>query len=294
MHFDWLNREAAGFKSHAAVSIKTKQDLNQETWKVVIDPLPHSSKRVRVTAAEEQTTQRKMKAVVVFLLLFAAVYCHPVKRSASSSESADVQPVDTQALKVTAVADVSSEEDDDDADDDDDDNDSDESDENGGPTSSPPIIETTLINVINGRGDSIGYQSDYKKPIYYVDGNNIDKGPSSYKSYGSDKTKYDGVDLKVYKALQVHNVGLDQGVDASSGTDSDDMSQQEQKAASTSTASDAIHSQESDEDSQSSEEDTTAATTTDSISSESNESEETNTADQPALLKSENPEVIIA
>lgn len=54
MHFDWLNPEAAGFKSQAAVSIKTKQDLKQETWKVVVDPLPHSSKKVRFTAAEEQ------------------------------------------------------------------------------------------------------------------------------------------------------------------------------------------------------------------------------------------------
>lgn len=98
----------------------------------------------------------------------------------------------------------------------------------------------------------------------------------------------------VSQALQVHNVGLDQGVDASSGTDSDDASQQEQKAASSSSASDAVPSQESEEDSQSSEENTTAATATDSNSSESDESEETNTADQPALLKNENPEVLIA
>lgn len=90
-------------------------------------------------------------------------------------------------------------------DDDDDDSDSDESDENGEPTSSPPIIETTLIPVINGRGDSIGFQSDYKKPVYYVDGNNIEKGPSSHKSYGSDKTKYDGADLKVYKVNRKHS-----------------------------------------------------------------------------------------
>ncbi|KAF5897940.1 dentin sialophosphoprotein-like, partial [Clarias magur] len=142
-------------------------------------------------------TPRKMKAVIVFMLLFAVVYCHPVKRSASSSESADVQPVDTQDLKVAPVADVSSEEDDDA--DDDDDNDSDESDENGEPTSSPPTIETTVIPVIDGRGDSIGYQSDYKKPGYYMDGNNIEKGPSSYKSYGSDKNQHDGADLKLYK-----------------------------------------------------------------------------------------------
>ncbi|XP_058267660.1 osteopontin [Hemibagrus wyckioides] len=228
-----------------------------------------------------------MKAVIVFMLLFAAVYCHPVKRSASSSsESADVQPVDTQDLKVSAVADVSSEEDPDDDDDDEDESDSDESDENG-PTSSPPFFETTIIPIVDGRGDSMGYQSDYKKNVYYVDGNNIEKGPSSYKSYGSDKTQYDGEELKVYKALQVQNVGLDQGMDASSGTDSEDMSQQEQKAASTGSPS-----EESDEDSQSSEENTTEATTTESNSSES--SEETNASQQPALLKSGNPEVIIA
>lgn len=87
----------------------------------------------------------------------------------------------------------------DDSDDDDNDDDSDESDENGQATSSPPVIETTLIPIINGRGDSIGYHSDYKKNGYYVDGNNIEKGPSSYKSYGSDKAAYDGADLKVYK-----------------------------------------------------------------------------------------------
>ncbi|XP_046717141.1 osteopontin [Silurus meridionalis] len=234
-----------------------------------------------------------MKAVIVFVLLFAAVYCHPVKRSASSSESSEVQPVDTQVLKVTPVTDISSEEDDDD-DDDADDSDSDESDENGMTTVPPVFMETTLIPVINGRGDSIGYQSDYKKPIYDVDGNNIEKGPFSYKSYESDKTEYNDVDLKVYKALQVHNVGLDQGMDTSSGTDADDVSQQEQKAASTSSASDATPSVESDEDSQSSEEDTSVPTTTDSNSSESDESDESNTTDQTALIKSDNAEVVIA
>lgn len=92
----------------------------------------------------------------------------------------------------------------DDDDVDEDDSESDESDENGTTTSSP-IIETSLIPVINGRGDSIGYQSDYKKPVYFVDGNNIEKGPSSYKSYGSDKTDFDGVDLKVYKVKREHS-----------------------------------------------------------------------------------------
>lgn len=98
----------------------------------------------------------------------------------------------------------------------------------------------------------------------------------------------------VSQALQVHNTGLDQGVDASSGTDSEDTSQQEQKTASTSSASDASPGQESEEDSKSSEEDTTTATTPNSNSSESDESEETNAADQPAQIKSKNPEVIIA
>ncbi|KAI5614297.1 spp1 protein precursor [Silurus asotus] len=257
MHFDWPNPGTAGFKSHAAACRKTKpRDLE-------------SSERSTRTQKQEiynstgiqDTHQGKMKAVIVFVLLFAAVYCHPVKRSASSSESSEVQPVDTQALKVTPVTDISSE-------------------------------ETTLIPVIDGRGDSIGYQSDYNKPIYDVDGNNIEKGPSPYKSYESDKTEYN--DVKVYKALQVHNVGLDQGMDTSSGTDADDVSQQEPKAASTSSASDATPSVESDEDSQSSEEDTTAPTMTDSNSSESDESDEINTTDQTALIKSDNAEVVIA
>ncbi|TSM12584.1 hypothetical protein Baya_7985 [Bagarius yarrelli] len=237
MRFHWPNPMAAGFKRQAAVSIKKQQGLNQEAWKVVTDP----------TTTEEQ-----------------------VKRSASSSESADVQPVDTQALKVSAVPDVSSEE--------------------TGTTTSPPFFETTIIPFIDGRGDNMGYPSDYKKPVYYVDGNNIEKEPSFYKSYKSDKTEYDGVNVKVYKALQVQNVGLDQGMDASSG--SEDTIPQEPKSASTSNASDASPSQESNEDSQSSEEATTGATTPDSNSSES--SEETNGSNQPAALKSKNADITIA
>lgn len=93
----------------------------------------------------------------------------------------------------------------------------------------------------------------------------------------------------VSQGLHVHNAGKDQGVDASSGTDSDDMSQQEQKAAPTFSLS-----QESEEDSQKSKEDTDESTMTDSISSEGYKSKEANAADQPALLRSKNPEVIIA
>lgn len=89
--------------------------------------------------------------------------------------------------------------------------------------------------------------------------------------------------------------GLDQGVEVSSGTESDDISQLEQRSAiSASDASDgdSSASQESEENSQSSEEDTTAANTTANDSSESSESEEINVTDQPVVIKNSNPEVV--
>ncbi|XP_060764247.1 osteopontin [Neoarius graeffei] len=230
-----------------------------------------------------------MKAVIVFMLLFAAVYCHPVKRSTSSSESTEMQSVDGQS---DSVPDESSEEEDIDDDADDDDSDSDESDEITDPTAFP-ITESTLIPTINGRGDNIGYQSNYKKHIYYVDGNNVEKGPSSFKARSFNKGNYKDEDLKLLKVLD--KSGLDQGVEVSSGTESDDISQLEQRSAiSASDASDgdSSASQESEENSQSSEEDTTAANTTANDSSESSESEEINVTDQPVVIKNSNPEVV--
>ncbi|KAL7847840.1 hypothetical protein AOLI_G00225580 [Acnodon oligacanthus] len=41
---------------------------------------------------------KKMKAIIIFGLLFAVVYCHPVKRSASSSESSEEQAVAKPSL----------------------------------------------------------------------------------------------------------------------------------------------------------------------------------------------------
>lgn len=99
----------------------------------------------------------------------------------------------------------------------------------------------------------------------------------------------------VSQVLQVDKTGLDQGVEVSSGTESDDISQLEQRSAiSASDASDgdSSASQESEENSQSSEEDTTAANTTANDSSESSESKEINVTDQPVVIKNSNPEVV--
>ncbi|XP_017555689.2 osteopontin [Pygocentrus nattereri] len=215
-----------------------------------------------------------MKAVMIFGLLFAVVYCRPVKRSASSSESSEEQavaklplpvldkgPADplkaapAQDLKAAVVA-AASDEDTDDSDETEDKNtesdtegdsadsadtqdtqdtytdDSSESAESGETeaTTVPPVtVEPTLDPIIdNGRGDSMGYPSDYKKTIIYVDANDIEKIPFPYKSNGPDKTDdlnsismktshFDGQEandvekhLKVYKALQVHNEVLEE------------------------------------------------------------------------------------
>lgn len=87
---------------------------------------------------------------------------------------------------------------------DDDDSDSDESDEITDPTA-VPITESTFIPTINGRGDNIGYQSNYKKHIYYVDGNNVEKGPSSFKARSFNKGNYKDEDLKLFTVSRKHS-----------------------------------------------------------------------------------------
>lgn len=64
----------------------------------------------------------------------------------------------------------------------------------------------------------MGYPSDYKKNIVYVDANNIEKLPSPYKSYSSDKlggltfvskktSAYDDQSFNdVEKEIQLHKV----------------------------------------------------------------------------------------
>ncbi|KAL0182013.1 hypothetical protein M9458_021388, partial [Cirrhinus mrigala] len=57
-------------------------------------------------------------------------------------------------------------------------------------TAVPSTAEPSLDPIINtGRGDSMGYPSDYKKAIVYVDANDVEKIPSPYKSYSSDNKK---------------------------------------------------------------------------------------------------------
>ncbi|XP_030623728.1 osteopontin [Chanos chanos] len=231
-----------------------------------------------------------MKAVIIFMLLFATVFSQPVKRSASSSESSEevvsiqpsvicVKPVPilrkataqlvqaTPAQKMTMAASEESKESSDEteesdtesntaSDDSDDSADSadtqgtetDESSESAESgeveaTSAPPIVvdPTEAYIFDNGRGDSIGYPSDYKKTIIYVDSNKIGMEPSPYKTEGVNliskkMSVYNSHDdnevekhLKVYKALQVHDELLDgdtstpemetQSLDAASGTE---------------------------------------------------------------------------
>ncbi|KAA0703662.1 hypothetical protein E1301_Tti020375 [Triplophysa tibetana] len=160
-----------------------------------------------------------MKTVVVLTLLIATIYCLPVKRSASSSESSEEhavvqrpapmlqnpaakldQPQPTETIPSESDESTDSADDTEDIDDEPDaneievDNDtnsteseSDESDETDA-TFVPPTEEPTLDPIINtGRGDSLGYADDYKKAIFYVDGKEYEKIPSQYKSYSNEK-----------------------------------------------------------------------------------------------------------
>uniref|UniRef100_A0A8C1A2S3 Secreted phosphoprotein 1 n=1 Tax=Cyprinus carpio carpio TaxID=630221 RepID=A0A8C1A2S3_CYPCA len=185
-----------------------------------------------------------MKTVFVLTLLIATVFCLPVKRSASSSESSEelvtVQqppPILEKAAAVmykaepTQTTPVDSNESTDSADDSED---TDTSESESGETAItvvPSTVEPSLDPIINtGRGDNMGYPSDYKKNIVYVDANNFEKIPSPYKSYSSDKLggltfvskkssdqSINDVEkeIKLYKALQVHDTPLEEEEDTS-------------------------------------------------------------------------------
>uniref|UniRef100_A0A8C1K8L6 Dentin sialophosphoprotein-like n=1 Tax=Cyprinus carpio TaxID=7962 RepID=A0A8C1K8L6_CYPCA len=180
-----------------------------------------------------------MKTVFVLTLLIATVFCLPVKRSASSSESSEelvtVQqppPILEKGAAVmykaepTQTTPVDSNESTDSADDSED---TDTSESESGETAItvvPSTVEPSLDPIINtGRGDNMGYPSDYKKNIVYVDANNFEKIPSPYKSYSSDKLggltfvskkssdqSINDVEkeIKLYKALQVHDTPLEE------------------------------------------------------------------------------------
>ncbi|XP_020340062.1 dentin sialophosphoprotein [Oncorhynchus kisutch] len=114
-----------------------------------------------------------------------------------------------------------------DSDDTDESSESEEADTTAAPATAEPTVEPTMATTEapiydDGRGDSMAYPSDYKKSIIYVDTNNIEKGPSPYKSYGKmDEGMYAGKKVSVYdtglgndiektmtvfKALQVHDL----------------------------------------------------------------------------------------
>ncbi|KAI1881906.1 hypothetical protein AGOR_G00244300 [Albula goreensis] len=302
-----------------------------------------------------------MKTLIVFLVLLATVYCHPVKRSASSSESSEevvkpsrlqlkatpVLPPAAPAQGLTAGSDESSDssdeaqdhtasEDSDDSDDTDE-NDTDESSESAESetTSAPPApVETTLPPITDsGRGDNLGYPSDYKKSIIFVESNKIEKGPSPYKFYGDNKAEegmnfvskkiYEGKDgnaidknLKVYKALQVHDEVLEegtstpdvesQGLDSASGTAEEPTYRQaevgveagvegveeEESASATDSASASASEEEESNSSQSSEEATVTPGAADSDSSQSSESQESDSSETQET--SEAPIVVTA
>uniref|UniRef100_A0A4W5QVQ6 Secreted phosphoprotein 1 n=1 Tax=Hucho hucho TaxID=62062 RepID=A0A4W5QVQ6_9TELE len=188
-----------------------------------------------------------MNAAIVFVLLFVTVLGHPAIRSPSnSSESSEevVKPAPVLGIapaEVTEVApvqvrasfskhsffifrcccDVVCFQDTDQS------SESEEADTTAAPPTAEPTVEPTMATTEapiydDGRGDSMGYPSDYKKSIIYVDTNNIEKGPSPYKSYGKmDEGMYAGKKVSVYdtglgnkiektmtvfKALQVHDL----------------------------------------------------------------------------------------
>ncbi|XP_058645386.1 osteopontin [Onychostoma macrolepis] len=198
-----------------------------------------------------------MKTVIVLTLLIATVFCLPVKRSASSSESSEEMlvaqrppPILRKAAAVmfkaepTQTTPAESNESTDSADDSEDADEESETDENeeeietdssesesgeSATTVVPSTVEPSLDPIINtGRGDSMGYPSDYKKSIVYVDANDFAKIPSPYKSYSSEKlggltfvskksSAYDEQsindvekEIKLYKALQVHDAPLEE------------------------------------------------------------------------------------
>ncbi|XP_052464706.1 dentin sialophosphoprotein [Carassius gibelio] len=195
-----------------------------------------------------------MKTVFLLTLLIATAFSRPVKRSASSSESSEELVVVQQPppglekaadvmfnAEPTQTTPVDSNESTDSADDSEDadeesetdekaeENDADTSESESGETAItvvPSTVEPSLDPIINtGRGDSLGYPSDYKKNMVYVDANNLEKMPSPFKSYSSDKLggltfvskksseqSINDVEkeFKLYKALQVHDTPLEE------------------------------------------------------------------------------------
>uniref|UniRef100_A0A3B3QKA9 Uncharacterized protein n=1 Tax=Paramormyrops kingsleyae TaxID=1676925 RepID=A0A3B3QKA9_9TELE len=112
-----------------------------------------------------------------------------MKAAADLSQTAPEQAVTAGSDESSDSSDENKESDtaSDDSDDDDDTNESD-SDETTEVTSvapTPPVWTMPPFSD-NGRGDSLGYPSDYKS-IMFMESNKVEKGPSSYKSYGADK-----------------------------------------------------------------------------------------------------------
>lgn len=62
------------------------------------------------------------------------------------------------------------------------------------------MIDTTLLPTENGRGDNMGFYSDYKKKSIYDEKDNyVEKEPSGYKFGYNSKKGMDGYDLNLNK-----------------------------------------------------------------------------------------------
>ncbi|RXN30577.1 dentin sialophospho -like protein [Labeo rohita] len=179
---------------------------------------------------------QKMKTVIVLTLLIATVFCLPPPPILRKAADVMFQAEPTQTAAAESNESTDSADDTEDADeesetDEKEENDTDSSESESGETATtavPSTAEPSLDPIINtGRGDSMGYPSDYKKAIVYVDANDVEKIPSPYKSYSSDKlggltfvskktSAYDDQsindvekEIKLYKALQVHDTLLE-------------------------------------------------------------------------------------
>ncbi|KAJ8287088.1 hypothetical protein GJAV_G00047520 [Gymnothorax javanicus] len=273
-----------------------------------------------------------MKTVLVVLVLLATVYCQPVKRSASSAESSEEVVIPSQLQlnadpPQTAGSDESTNSSDesqqsdtaseDSADTDEDDSDSDESDEPVEPTTESPVpFETTLVPATSsGRGDHMGYPSEYKKSIIYVDTNQIGKDSGPYKYYEMEKAEesmglmskkasvYDstaGNDVeKTLKVYKVHNEFLEgdtstpevesQGLGEEPTIQQADLTPETATAESASTAestSDSTSEEEEESQSSQSSEEATAAPGESSDSSQSSESQDNSYSDysEPPII----------
>ncbi|XP_029940595.1 osteopontin isoform X2 [Salarias fasciatus] len=250
-----------------------------------------------------------------------------VAAAAESDESAessdeDGAPVQPDSADTTSAPDTASVDSDEDDDDDETEEDETEEDENessdssdsesgesstASPTDVPvvvtdepaaettvePIEPTIVTDVDNGRGDSLGYPSDYKS-IIYVEDKSYHKAPAPYKSYEymGKKTAYDMTDgneveksLKVYKALQIHSDLLEEDTSTpeveSQGLDPRQASLPgEEEIVSTTEATTSESSSTPEEEEEEEEEESTSAATDSASTSQESDDDESQSSEE--------------